>query len=74
VGIREADLPRLFQAFERLVTSSEGSGTGLGLALTKQLVELHGGAIDVASSLGEGSTFVVRMPRDEQRDEARSRA
>jgi two-component system sensor histidine kinase EvgS len=62
VGIRQEDLPRLFHAFERVVTSAEGAGTGLGLALTKQLVELHGGTIDVVSVWGQGSTFSVRLP------------
>jgi signal transduction histidine kinase len=64
MGIRMEDLPRLFQAFERMANSAQGSGTGLGLALTKQLVELHGGTIDVVSALGQGSTFIVRLPRE----------
>jgi signal transduction histidine kinase len=68
VGIRQEDLPRLFQAFERIATTAEGSGTGLGLALTKQLVELHGGTISVASRLGEGSTFAVWLPRQSAGD------
>ena len=38
------------------------SGVGLGLAITRHLVQLHGGEIDVRSQLGEGTTFTVRLP------------
>lgn len=63
VGIRKEDLPRLFRAFEQLSTSTQsGGGTGLGLTLTKQLIELHGGSIDVLSEPNKGSTFTVTLP------------
>jgi signal transduction histidine kinase len=64
IGIAEADRPRLFQAFEQLVTPSgdRPTGSGLGLALTKRLVDMHGGTIEVASELGAGTTFTVRIP------------
>jgi signal transduction histidine kinase len=64
IGIREQDLPRLFREFEQLSDASalSGEGTGLGLALTKKLVDLHRGAISVTSQPGHGSTFTVRMP------------
>lgn len=64
IGIAEADRPRLFQAFEQLVTPSGNrpAGTGLGLALTKRLVDMHGGSIEVASEVGVGTTFTVRIP------------
>lgn len=64
IGIAEADLPRLFQAFEQLVTPSgdRPTGTGLGLALTRRLVDMHGGTIEVESALGSGTTFTVRIP------------
>lgn len=65
IGIAAEDLPKLFQPFTQLelVCSKEHQGTGLGLALTKRLVELHGGQIR-AESEGEdqGSTFTVRLP------------
>jgi signal transduction histidine kinase/CheY-like chemotaxis protein len=64
VGIRDEDLSRLFREFERI--EHEGpkpEGTGLGLALTKRLVELHGGTIDVESRAGKGSTFTVSIPQ-----------
>ncbi len=63
VGIRHEDRVRLFQAFERVGSSAQGPGTGLGLALTKQLVELHGGSIEMVSAPGEGSAFTVLLPR-----------
>jgi hypothetical protein len=64
VGIAPADLPRLYRSFEQLVLPSgdRPGGTGLGLALTKRLVEMHGGTIDVESKLGIGTTFTVRIP------------
>jgi PAS domain S-box-containing protein len=63
-GICEEDVARLFREFERLEHSGpKPEGTGLGLALTKRLVELHGGTIHVESKPGQGSTFTVRMPR-----------
>ena len=65
VGIRAEDMPRLFREFDQ-IESARGikpEGTGLGLALTKHLVDLHGGGIDVESTPGVGSTFTVRLPR-----------
>jgi len=63
IGIPADKHDRVFGTFERLNEArSEVSGTGLGLALTKRLVELHGGSIDFTSSEGQGSTFRVRLP------------
>jgi two-component system, NtrC family, sensor kinase len=64
-GIRREDLPRLFREFEQLdPAEGQGSreGTGLGLALTRRLVELHGGSISAISELGQGSTFSFTIP------------
>ena len=64
VGITPEDQEMLFQAFTQVDTSKARAheGTGLGLALTKRLVELHGGEIWVESTVGEGSTFSFTLP------------
>ena len=64
VGISPEDQATLFQAFTQVDTSKARAheGTGLGLALTKRLVELHGGKIWVESAVGEGSTFSFTLP------------
>ncbi len=63
IGIPEDRHARVFGQFERVNEDrSQATGTGLGLALTKRLVELHRGTIDFESATGEGSTFRVRFP------------
>ncbi len=64
IGIPEDQRSLLFQKFQQLDSPycREYGGTGLGLALTKQLVELHGGAIEVNSTVDVGSTFTVFIP------------
>jgi signal transduction histidine kinase len=71
VGIAATDLPRLFQEFERIESGAgpKPEGTGLGLVLTKRLIELHGGSISVASQPGQGSTFTVELPLDARPDD-----
>jgi PAS domain S-box-containing protein len=63
-GIQRQDLPKLFREFEQLAPApgERAGGTGLGLALSKRLVELHGGSIGVESEFGRGSRFWVRLP------------
>ncbi len=62
-GIAPEQLPRLFRTFERLGAVTRGiEGTGIGLALCRQLMELMGGTIGVASQVGEGSTFWIELP------------
>ena len=64
IGIAPEHQSRLYRSFEQLALPSgdRPGGTGLGLALTKRLVEMHGGTIDVESELGVGTTFTVRIP------------
>jgi signal transduction histidine kinase len=59
-GIAPGDMKRIFEEFQQAQPDSEG--TGLGLALSKSLVELHGGRIWVESEIGRGSTFVFTLP------------
>ena len=58
------EVPRLFERFHRVegAQARTHEGTGIGLALVKDLVELHGGTVEVASTHGEGTTFTVRIP------------
>ena len=64
IGIPEAQQALLFEKFQQLETTRhrQYQGTGLGLALTKQLVELHSGSISVESKVNYGSAFTVRLP------------
>jgi signal transduction histidine kinase len=64
IGIPEEAIPQLFQEFFRAENAREleASGTGLGLSIVKDLVERYGGAIDVQSQMGQGTTFVVTLP------------
>jgi signal transduction histidine kinase/DNA-binding response OmpR family regulator len=64
VGVPPAELPRLFDRFHRVehTEARTHEGTGIGLAMVQELVRLHGGEIDVESTLGAGTTFTVRIP------------
>jgi two-component system, sensor histidine kinase and response regulator len=64
IGIPESQQDSLFEKFKQLESpfQRQYAGTGLGLAMTKRLVELHGGSIQIDSQVGKGSTFTVRLP------------
>jgi PAS domain S-box-containing protein len=62
-GIPAEDIDRIFEKFFRVERSGEAvEGTGLGLSIVKEIVEAHEGSIDVQSTPGKGTTFVVRLP------------
>jgi len=62
IGISETDLPLIFNSFVQVGSESDQKGTGLGLPITKEYVELMGGSLEVTSVLGHGSIFIVKLP------------
>ncbi len=62
IGISPEDQQRVFNKFERVDPNARESGAGLGLALTKSLIELHGGTVELKSAPGEGTKAVCRVP------------
>lgn len=67
-GIEEHELNNIFERFYRTDTSRtlETGGSGLGLAIVRSLVEAHGGSVSVSSTLGQGTTFSIRLPINTQ--------
>ncbi|MCD8215764.1 MAG: HAMP domain-containing histidine kinase [Clostridiales bacterium] len=67
IGISEEDLPKIFERFYRGDKSrnKEIPGTGLGLSIAKWIAETHEGKIDVRSKIGEGTTFIISLPKAE---------
>ena len=68
-GIAAEDVPYVFDRFwkaDRSRTRVGGAGSGLGLAIASQLVHAHGGRIEVTSTLGQGTTFRIELPTDQQ--------
>ena len=62
IGMDADDLPKLFQPYYRARSATGIAGTGIGLNVVKQVVELHGGTVEVTSELGKGTTFIIRLP------------
>jgi signal transduction histidine kinase len=65
VGIAPEHLDRIFEPF--FTTRADEGGTGLGLSVSYRIIEMHQGAMTVESSLGEGTTFIIRLPPNPQR-------
>jgi len=68
-GIPAKDLPAIFDRFwrgDRSRSHASGAGSGLGLAIVRQLVQAHGGQIDVESEPGQGTTFTIELPAGEK--------
>jgi len=74
IGIAEKDMERLAKPFEQIENqfSKTKEGTGLGLALTRSLIEMHSGRFDVSSRLGEGTTVTVILPISQSTETAES--
>jgi signal transduction histidine kinase len=62
VGINEAELPHIFESFYRGANKQYTGGNGIGLSLTKKIIELHKGIITVSSQINQGTTFTVELP------------
>lgn len=71
IGIDEEKFESIFESFEQVdgATAREYGGTGLGLSVSKQLVELHGGDVKVQSEVGKGSTFTFTLPLSDKKRE-----
>lgn len=63
IGIPEEDLPRIFERFYRVDKSRSTKGTGLGLAIVKHIVKLFNGEVDVYSTFGKGTRFIIKIRR-----------
>jgi signal transduction histidine kinase len=72
IGIAPADQKRIFEKFVRVETGlvHDVKGAGLGLSLVQQIMRAHGGRVEVASTLGEGSTFTLVLPRTPEAEES----
>ncbi|HEY9581518.1 MAG TPA: ATP-binding protein, partial [Savagea sp.] len=69
IGIAKEHMPQLFERFYRADSSrtKEIEGTGLGLAIVQQVVELHGGTIDMKSELNKGTRITVCLPKKDEK-------
>jgi PAS domain S-box-containing protein len=69
IGISQEDLPHLFERFYRVKAQGSIPGTGLGLPIARELVELHAGHIAVTSTPGQGSIFAIYLPLSEKEED-----
>jgi len=63
IGISSEHLPHIFERFYTVDSSRSANGTGLGLSIARQIVEKHGGKIEIQSEPNRGTTFTVRLPK-----------
>ncbi len=64
IGIPKEDIPKLFQKFSKVNRpGNQIPGAGIGLAMTKKIIDLHNGLINVKSKVNEGTTFIIRLPK-----------
>ena len=63
-GILESEIPKIFERFYRVDRTKAKGSSGLGLSIVKNVVDLHGGKIEVKSSPGSGSSFIIYLPID----------
>ena len=68
IGFNEKYLDRIFQPFQRLVSSSDYPGIGMGLTICRKIVDNHGGTISAHSSPGKGTTLVLRLPKKQMKE------
>ena len=72
IGIPEKDQAVIFEPFRRAANIGNAPGTGLGLVIARHAVELHHGKIELQSKEGEGTTFIVTLPRKYQSPKSKS--
>lgn len=70
IGMSAEAVDRIFGRFERAASAAHYGGLGLGLYVVAQVVEAHGGRVSVETKQGNGSTFVVELPREQARHQA----
>jgi signal transduction histidine kinase len=63
-GIPEQERDRIFEPFAQSAESGEIGGAGLGLAIVRDIVQMHGGSIALSSEVGQGACFTIELPRD----------
>jgi signal transduction histidine kinase len=65
IGISEENLPKIFERFTRVDTarSKKSGGFGLGLAIAKEIIDIHEGKVTVVSKVGEGTVFKISLPK-----------
>ena len=69
IGFEEGQAERIFQPFTRLHSRTEFEGTGIGLAICRKIAERHHGSIGARSQPGEGTTFILTLPKVQPKNE-----